>query len=95
MRTALVIILLAVMPLLWLVHIRCGQVRARYRTHHLDREAAALRRRLGNQQLRLGELTTPRVVWLRADAMALGLIDADNSGRYLAYRRPQRDHYRR
>ena len=95
MRTGLLIILLAVMPLLWLVHIRRGQVRVRYRTHQLDREAAALRRRLGSQQLRLGEMTTPRVVWLRAEAMALGLTDADTSGRYLASRQPQRDHYRR
>ncbi|MBL7132979.1 MAG: hypothetical protein ISS78_02670 [Phycisphaerae bacterium] len=91
MRIGFSIILLAAITVSQ-VHIRRREVRARYRTHQLDREAVALRRQLGNQQLRLGELTTPRVVWRRSGAMALGLIDADSRERHLASRRSRWDH---
>ena len=90
MRISFLIILLAVITVS-LVHIRRREVRARYRTHQLDQEAVALRRQLGNQQLRLSELTTPRVVWLRAETMALGLINADRPDRHLASHWPNQD----
>ncbi len=75
-----------------LVHIRRLEVRARYKAHVLDREAANLRMQLGNQQLQLSELTTPRVVRQRAQEMALGLIDVDNPNRHLASHWPRPDH---
>ena len=48
---------------------------ARYQAQHLALETAALRRELGNQQLQLADLTRPRVVRSRVDAMALNLVD--------------------
>ena len=90
MRISFLIILLAVITVS-LVHIRRQAVRTRYRTHQVDMEAAALRRQLANQQLRLSELTAPREVWRRAEAMALGLIDADRPDRHLAARWPDQD----
>lgn len=91
MRIGFSIILLAVIAVS-LVHIRRLEVRARYRAHQLDREAANLRRQLGNQQLQLSELTIPRVVRQRAGAMALGLIDVDRPDRHLASHWPRPDH---
>ncbi len=90
MRISFLIILLAAITVS-LVRIHHREVNARYRTHQLDLEAVALRRQLGNQQIRLGELTTPRVVWRRAETMALGLIDADRPDRHLAAHWPNQD----
>jgi hypothetical protein len=89
-RISFVIILLGVITVS-LVHIRRQEVRARYRAQQLDREAANLRRQLGNQQLQLSELTTPGVVRRRAEAMALGLIDVDRPDRHLASHWPRPD----
>ena len=76
MRLALIIILLAVIAL-GLVHIRRMESTARCEIHRLRLQQTMLRRRVWDQQVRLGYLTAPTEIRRRADVMALGLIESN------------------
>ena len=57
----------------YLVHIRQAESTARYEIHKLQSQQIKLRRRLWDQQVKLGQLTAPREVRLRAEEMSLDL----------------------
>lgn len=42
-----------------LVHLRCRQIQARAEMHHLEANRLQVRRALWDQQIRLGDLTSP------------------------------------
>ncbi len=74
MRCALLLVALTVIAAA-LVHLRRGEVRARYETHRCQARQVTLQRRLWNQQVQLSELTSPRQIRERAEAMALRLTE--------------------
>ncbi len=69
-----------------LVHIRQGVSAARYEIYKLQSKRIKLRRRLWDQQVKLGQLTAPREVRLRAEEMSLGLTARRSDQRSLAGR---------
>ena len=79
MRYLLVIALLAAVAVT-LVKLRRAEITARHETLRLQRAEVRLRRRLWDQQIRLGYLTTPQAVRQRADEMSLGLTDRAPDG---------------
>ena len=72
MRTAWVIVILVAVGAALAV-IRTKQVAAQARTYQLEAERLQVRRRLWNQQLRLGRLRRPREVQVRFQDWALPL----------------------
>jgi len=80
MRLALVIIALGAIAVS-MVQIRRGETTARHEAQSLQRRQVSLRRRLWDQQIRLGQLTGPQELRRRADRMVLRL-DRPDSQRY-------------
>ena len=73
MRRLIFLILFLTAIAICLVHIRQGQSVTRYQIHKLRSKQIKLRRRLWDQQVKLGQLTAPREVRLRAEEMSLDL----------------------
>lgn len=74
MRHGLLVVVLAAIAVT-LVHLRRGEVRARYETHRHMATQAGLQRDLLDQQVRLSELTSPGRIRQTAATMALGLSE--------------------
>ncbi len=74
MRCILLIVALAVIAST-LVHVRRGEVRARYETRRMQSQQVSLQRELRSQQIQLSHLTSPARVRQTAEAMALGLTE--------------------
>jgi len=72
MRLVLVIVALGAIAVS-MVQIRRGEATARHQVQSLQRRQVSLRRRLWDQQIRLGELTGPQTLRRRADQMVLDL----------------------
>lgn len=72
-RLGMVIAVLAAMAL-GLVHVRRAKVRARHEIQGLRLRQISLRRRLWDQEVRIGQLTTPERIRFRAAQMPLGLV---------------------
>lgn len=81
MRMGLVVAALAVIAVA-LVHIRRAEIAARHQTQQSRLRQVKLRRKLWDQQIRLGLLTTPEEVRRRAAQMRLELVrrEAENRG---------------
>ena len=73
MRLGMVIAVLAAMAM-GLVHVRRAKVRTRHEIQTLRLEQISLRRRLWDQEVRIGQLTTPERIRFRAAQMPLGLV---------------------
>jgi len=74
MRHALLIVLLAAIAAT-LVHLRRGEIRARYEANRYRARQVVLQRDLLDQQVRLSELTSPGRIRRTAATMALGLAE--------------------
>ena len=87
MRLGIIIIALAAIAVA-LVQIRRDEMIARHRLQTVRAAQVKIRRTLWEQQVRLGELTAPRVVRHRAAEMALGLVDKAEAQRNVAVDAP-------
>ncbi|HDZ20558.1 hypothetical protein LCGC14_0513030 [marine sediment metagenome] len=77
MRWMMVIVILAAVATA-LVHFRRSEVRARHEIRQLDRQQVQLRRQLWDQQILLGEVTSPGRI---RQIVQVGSLDlADRSG---------------
>ena len=85
MRMGVVIVALAAIAVT-LVHIRRMEIAARHQTQDLRTCQVKLRRKLWDQQIRLGFLTSPDEVRRRADEMSLDLIEKEEANRRTADR---------
>ena len=74
MRHGLLVVALAAIAVT-LVHLRRGELRARYEMHRHTARQATLQRDLLDQQIRLSELTSPVRIRQTAEVMALGLTE--------------------
>jgi len=74
MRRVLLVISLAIVATA-LVHLRREEARVRYETYRCQARQVALRRELWDQQVLLGERTSPGRIRRTAEAMALGLAE--------------------
>ena len=74
MRHALLVVTLAAIAVT-LVHLRRGEVRARYEANAHRARQVALQRDLLSQQVQLGELTSPGRIRRTVATMALGLTE--------------------
>jgi hypothetical protein len=83
MRLGLVILLLAGMAVA-LVHVRRAEVSTRHEIQRLRMRQVTLRRKLWDQQIRVGELTSPREVRKRVEQMKLKLVRPDARGEPMA-----------
>ena len=79
MRLVLMILSLAAIGV-GLVQIRRAETRACHRIQELQGQQVRLRRRLWDQQIRLGRITAPEEIRRRAEEMALWLTDRDGAG---------------
>ena len=85
MRIVVVIISLAAIAL-GLVHIRRAEMSVQYELQRVRTEQVELRRRLWDQQVRMGLLTAPDEVRRRAEDMSLGLTHRTGAQRQHAIR---------
>ena len=76
MRLATVIVVLAAIAVT-LVHLRRREITVRHEIQLLRTRQVALRRKLWDQQVRLGQLTAPRRIRHFAEEMALGRRASD------------------
>lgn len=83
MRMGLVILLLAGMAVA-LVHIRRAEVSTRHEIQRLRMGQVRLRRKLWDQQIRVGELTSPQEVRKRVERMKLKLVRPVAQGESMA-----------
>ena len=79
-RLCVIIVALWAMGL-GLVHIRRAQVRARREVQQYRMKQISLRRRLWDQEVRIGQLTTPDRIRFRAAQMPLQLVEKHNAPR--------------
>jgi len=70
-------LVIAILVAIWvgLVHLRHEKVRAGHEIQRLQMRQVSLRRRLWDQEVRIGELTTPDRVRGRAKQMPLQLVE--------------------
>jgi len=79
-RLCVIIVALWAMGL-GLVHIRRAQVRARRDVQRYRMRQISLRRRLWDQEVRIGQLTTPDRIRFRVAQMPLQLVEKYNAPR--------------
>lgn len=68
---------------LGLVHIRRAQIRARRDVQRYLMKQISLRRRLWDQEVRIGQLTTPDRIRFRAAQMPLQLVEKHNASQQI------------
>jgi len=80
MRWAMVIIAMAAVAM-GVVHVERELVRHRYEMRQSDREYVRLRRALWDQQVQLGQVTSPTRIRQLVEAHSLNLADRATEGR--------------
>lgn len=87
MRTGFVIVVLAGVAV-GLVYVRRAKVQARYQTQRLRLRQIAAGRRLWEQEVRMGELTTPGKIRFRVGQIPVDLVSKHRVPRQVAHRGP-------
>jgi cell division protein FtsL len=85
-RFAMVIVSLAAIAVS-LVHIRRAEITARHDIQSLQLRQVEQRRRMWDQQVRLGQLTAPAQIRKRAEEMSLGLVQREEQSTATAPKR--------